>query len=89
MTFNHTGARLHILTGGGSGFIGSALAAALRARGDQVTLISRTPGPGRITWSDVASGQLPACDAVVNLAGQHILDPRRRWTEAYKNEVIR
>jgi uncharacterized protein (TIGR01777 family) len=80
---------MHILIGGGSGFIGSALAAALRARGDQATLISRTPGQERITWSDVANGLVPACDAVVNLAGQHILDPSRRWTDAYKNEVIR
>ena len=59
----------HVLIGGGSGFIGSALSTALRARGDSVTLISRSPGSGRITWDD-----LPACDAVVNLAGQHILN---------------
>lgn len=25
----------------------------------------------------------------MNLAGQHILGPRRRWTEAYREEVIR
>lgn len=80
---------MHILIGGGSGFIGSALALKLRAVGHQVTLISRTPGPERITWNDVGRGDIPACDAVINLAGQHILDPSRRWTEAYKNEVIR
>ena len=80
---------MHILIGGGSGFIGSALALKLRATGHQVTLISRTPGPERISWDDVGRGAIPACDAVINLAGQHILDPSRRWTEAYKNEVIR
>lgn len=80
---------MHILIGGGSGFIGSALALKLRAAGHQVTLISRTPGPERITWNDVEHGGIPACDAVINLAGQHILDPSRRWTEAYKSEVIR
>jgi uncharacterized protein len=79
----------HVIIGGGSGFIGSALAAALTARGDLVTLISRSPGAGRITWADLAKVGLPACDAVVNLAGRHILDMRRRWNAAYRDEVIR
>jgi uncharacterized protein len=78
----------HVIIGGGSGFIGSALSQALRQRGDAVTLISRTPGPGRITWDDIARTGLPPCDAVVNLAGQHILDVSRRWNDAYRNEVI-
>jgi len=80
--------RRHVLIGGGSGFIGSALSTALRARGDSVTLISRTPGSGRITWDHLVRHGLPACDAVVNLAGQHILNLRRRWNAAYRNEVI-
>lgn len=79
----------HVVIGGGSGFIGSALARALCARGDRVTLISRRAGPGRITWDDLARDGLPACDAVVNLAGRHILDPTRRWTPAFVDEVIR
>lgn len=79
----------HVVIGGGSGFIGTALTRALRARGDRVTLISRTPGPDRITWAELAKSGLPACDAVVNLAGQHILDIRRRWNDAYREEVIR
>ena len=80
--------RRHVVIGGGSGFIGSALAAALKSRGDRVTLISRTAGPGRITWDDLRQHGLPACDVVVNLAGKHILDPRRRWNAAYRDEVI-
>jgi uncharacterized protein (TIGR01777 family) len=80
---------MRVLIGGGSGFIGSALASHLRSRGDRVTLISRSPGKDRITWSDLQQMELPVFDAVVNLAGQHILDPRRRWTEQYKEEVIR
>lgn len=79
----------HVVIGGGSGFIGAALTAALRGRGERVTWISRTPGPERITWADLARDGLPRCDAVVNLAGQHILDPTRRWTDAYRDEVIR
>jgi uncharacterized protein (TIGR01777 family) len=78
----------HIIIGGGSGFIGSALAAALQSRGDKVTLLSRTPGAGRITWQGLATNGLPACDVVVNLAGQHILDLTRRWNAAYRDEVI-
>ncbi len=31
----------------------------------------------------------PACDAVVNLAGQHILNIKRRWNDSYRNEVIK
>jgi uncharacterized protein (TIGR01777 family) len=80
--------RRHVVIGGGSGFIGSALSAALRVRGDSVTLISRTPGSGRITWDDLVRHGLPACDAVVNLAGQHILNLRRRWNAAYRDEVV-
>ena len=82
------GAR-HVVIGGGSGFVGGALSAALRARGDRVTWISRRPGAERITWDALASHGLPDCDAVVNLAGQHILDPSRRWNDAYREEVIR
>ena len=79
----------HVLIGGGSGFIGSALSTALSARGDTVSLISRTAGPGRLTWDELARDGLPACDAVVNLAGQHILDVSRRWNDAYRDEVLR
>ncbi len=79
----------HIIIGGGSGFIGTALRRVLEHRSDRVTLISRSPGPGRITWQDLADRGLPACDAVVNFAGKHILDLRRRWDDAYRDEVIR
>lgn len=79
----------HIVIGGGSGFIGTALTAALRQRGDRVTWISRTAGPDRITWGALARDGLPPCDAVVNLAGMHILNPTRPWNAAYRDEVIR
>ncbi len=78
----------HYVIGGGSGFIGSALTRALRDRGDRVTWISRTAGPDRITWGALAADGLPPCDGVVNLAGMHILNPRRRWNDAYRAEVI-
>lgn len=78
----------HIIIGGGSGFIGSVLTEALRARGDKVIWISRTAGDNRMTWDELRDHGLPACDAVVNLAGKHILDLSRRWTDAYRDEVI-
>lgn len=74
--------------GGGSGFIGSALTEALRKRGDRVIWISRTAGVDRVTWQALGKQGLPACDGVVNLAGMHILDPKRRWSPAYRAEVI-
>lgn len=79
---------MHIVIGGGSGFIGTVLAEALRERGDTVTLISRQAGADRITWSQLETGGLPSCDAVINLAGKHILDMSQRWTAAYRDEVI-
>ncbi|MGI9301687.1 MAG: TIGR01777 family oxidoreductase, partial [Gammaproteobacteria bacterium] len=79
---------MHVLIGGGSGFVGGALSQELRQRGDRVTTISRQPGSGRITWEQVEQGELPSCDAVVNLAGRHILDVSRRWTAQYRDEVI-
>ena len=78
----------HYVIGGGSGFIGSALTAALHHRGDRVTWISRTAGPDRITWAALARDGLPPCDSVVNLAGMHILSLGRRWNDAYRAEVI-
>ncbi len=79
----------HILIGGGSGFIGRALTQTLRARGDRVTWVSRTPGLNRITWEEVHEKGIPQCDVVINLAGKHILDMRRVWTRNYRDEVIR
>ena len=83
-----TGNKQHVLIGGGTGFIGQELTRALRQRGDRVTLISRSPGRERITWEDVRLHGISDADVVVNLAGQHILDLRHRWTEAYKAELI-
>lgn len=79
---------MRILIGGGSGFIGQSLSRLLKSRGHQVTIISRQPGQQKITWADVSTKGLPPCDAVVNLAGENVLNPLRRWTEQFKQEVI-
>lgn len=80
---------IHVAIGGGSGFIGAALTEALRRRGDRVTWISRTSGAKRIDWESLDVDGLPSCDAVVNLAGKHILNLREPWNERYKAELIR
>ena len=71
---------------GGSGLVGSALAGALRARGDDVTLLSRSGGT--TTW-DPLRGPAPhqafeGADAVVHLAGEPIA---QRWTPAVRDAI--
>lgn len=78
----------HVLLGGGTGFIGSAFNYLLKKNGYNVTIISRMPGPQRLTWFDITSNGLPeGVTAVVNLAGQNVLDPTRRWTPGFKQNV--
>jgi uncharacterized protein len=76
---------------GASGFVGSALAAFLRARGDRVRPLVR---PGRsaddgIAW-DPAGGRidvaaLEGVDAIVHLAGENVGDGR--WTASKKQRI--
>jgi uncharacterized protein (TIGR01777 family) len=75
---------------GASGFVGSALATALRADGREVVALARgTAGPGSVAW-DPATGAvdvraLGAVDAVVHLAGENIAGAR--WTAARKRAI--
>lgn len=66
--------RARILLTGGTGFIGTALSAALQARGDQVVVVSRR---GPVTW-DRVEDEVAKADAIVHLAGEPIADAR--WT---------
>ncbi len=72
-----------ILLTGGTGFIGRALAAALRGRGDEVVVVSRKAKggrdgePGTVSW-DAVEGEVAKADAIVHLAGEPIAD--ERWT---------
>ncbi|GLH08980.1 Epimerase family protein SDR39U1 [Gryllus bimaculatus] len=78
----------NVVIGGGTGFIGSALSKLLRREGYGVTVVSRVPGPQRISWADLGKNGLPPeTTAVVNLAGQNVLDPTRRWTKGFKQNV--
>lgn len=80
---------MRVLITGASGFIGTALSAALTDRGDDVVALSRgDDGPGP-TWSVVDGriddGALDGVDAVVHLAGAPILPP---WTAAKKQRIL-
>ncbi len=63
---------------GGSGFVGRALAAALKARGDEAVVVSlRAP-------QEAADGAA-ACEVIVNLAGEPIA---QRWTPDVKQSIF-
>lgn len=79
---------MRVLVGGGTGFVGGALTQLLRSRGHEVTHVSRRPGPDRITWDELSRSGLPPCDAVVNLAGENVLNPLRRWNDAFRRVVV-
>lgn len=84
---------LHVLVGGGRGFIGNNLTKHLIDKGHKVTVISRNPTHGNVTWKDfeyrnifqdmALSGN--KVDAVVQLSGANIAE--KRWTESRKKEL--
>ncbi|XP_046835216.1 epimerase family protein SDR39U1 [Vespa crabro] len=79
----------HVVVGGGTGFIGKRLIELLCQQGITCTIVSRKSGPNRITWTDVKENGLPKyTSAVINIAGQNVLDPTKRWTSEFK-EIVR
>ncbi|XP_046328187.2 epimerase family protein SDR39U1-like [Haliotis rufescens] len=79
---------MSVLIGGGSGFIGRHLTRLLIENGYKVTVVSRQTGPDKITWNDLNRNGLPeGCTAVVSMAGENILNPKKRWTPEFKEEV--
>lgn len=85
--------RRHILITGGSGFVGSRLAAALADAGHQVTVLSRSAAPAGalpaavrvITSLDrIASDEV--LDGIVNLAGEPISNGL--WTKAKRARIV-
>lgn len=80
---------MRVLITGASGFIGSALSAALVARGDEAVPLRRGESGQGPRW-DVEAGRvdddaLVGIDAVVHLAGAPILPP---WTESKKRRIL-
>jgi uncharacterized protein (TIGR01777 family) len=85
-----------VVVTGATGRIGSHLVEALKARGDEVTVLSRNPkkasdrlGVEAVAWnasSEAApSKAIAGSDAVVHLAGE---DVGQRWTDAAKKEIL-
>lgn len=81
---------MSVLIGGGTGFIGRHLSNILVENGYKVTAVSRKSAPDHITWNEISRNGLPdGCTAVVNLAGENILNPFKRWNNAFKEEVVK
>ena len=73
---------------GGTGMIGRRVVDALMARGDEVTVLSRS-APGTVHWEDPASGPPPpealaGSDGIVHLLGENVA---QRWTKAAKRRI--
>ncbi|XP_053121578.1 epimerase family protein SDR39U1 [Hemicordylus capensis] len=79
---------MRVLVGGGSGFVGRTLTQLLRSRGHEVTLVSRRPGKDRISWDELSRLGLPPCEGAINLSGENVLNPFRRWNESFCQKVI-
>jgi uncharacterized protein len=88
---------VHVFVTGATGLVGRAVCGALRARGDRVTALSRSPDaaarlpPGvRIVVGDPTERgpwqeELARADAAVHLAGEPIA--ARRWTAERKRRI--
>jgi uncharacterized protein (TIGR01777 family) len=85
---------MRIVIAGATGFLGTPLAAALRADGHDVTALTRRPAvppPTRaLLWAPDGSigpwaAAIDGADAVVNLAGESIAGAR--WTDAHKRRI--
>jgi hypothetical protein len=79
---------MRVTVTGGSGLIGSRLVAGLRARGDQVTVLSRSGTDGAPAWDPLAApapaAALEGRDAVIHLAGEPIA---QRWSPAVREAI--
>ncbi len=81
---------------GGTGFVGRHIARRLVANGQSVIIFSRRPQPasGGIQYAlwnpdrkELDAAALKDVDAVIHLAGASVIE--KRWTPAYKAEIIR
>jgi uncharacterized protein (TIGR01777 family) len=85
---------MQVVLAGGSGLIGSALTASLRADGHQVKTLVRHPAPhddADVDSWDPARGLLDpdflqGADAIVCLSGANV--GGKRWTDAYKRQIL-
>lgn len=83
---------MKIVIPGGAGQVGSILAQAFQARGDEIVVLSRSPGlaPWRVAaWDGISIGpwaaELNGADVVINLAGRSV---NCRYTPARRREML-
>jgi uncharacterized protein len=74
---------------GASGMIGAKLVERLRARGDEVTTLSRKPSsPGAVAWQPedepAPAAALAGRDSVIHLAGENVA---QRWSDDAKRRI--
>lgn len=89
-------AQMNWLVTGGTGLIGSALVEAVRARGDEVVVLTRkATRPGEVAWTPTKPGpwleEIGRADVVVHLAGAGLLDRRltpERLAECTESRVV-
>lgn len=85
---------MKVFVAGGTGLVGQRLVPALRKRGDEVVVLTRSAAKGKQAFPDctIAEGDpmqagawqdaVASCDAVVNLVGEGIF--ARRWNDDFK-----
>ncbi len=89
---------MRVTVTGATGLIGSRVVDELLARGDEVTVLTRSPESARdrlaagvraVAWdpeSEIApAAALDGCDGVVHLAGENVA---QRWTKAAKQRIL-
>ena len=88
---------MRVTVTGATGLIGRRLIAALQARGDEVTVLSRDPARARVALGEVEAhawnavddaaptAALSGRDGVVHLAGESIA---QRWSEESKRRIL-
>ena len=77
-----------VLVGGGTGFIGTELCKSLKRKGYLPVIVSRNPGEAKITYKELEKKGIPKnTKAIVNLAGENVLNFFKRWDILFKGEV--
>ena len=81
---------MNVTVTGASGLLGSTLVDRLRARGDEVTTLSRNPSSlSAVRWlpeqEPAPAAALSGRDAVVHLAGENV---SQRWSDGAKRRIL-
>ncbi|XP_055332323.1 epimerase family protein SDR39U1-like [Paramacrobiotus metropolitanus] len=86
-----------VVIAGASGFVGRHLAKVLNRDGYNIICVTRRTSQlsasspyfhETITWDHLQLHGLPQCDAVINLAGENIMNMTRRWDAKFKKDVF-